>query len=120
MAFIQKYIIFILLAVVAIGVTAFGVQTYRISLKDTTIAKQEGDLKLLNLTVDTYKKNAADNAIAVKEIQKIRTTMSKLDGRIANASPGKCMSKDDEKLFSDIFGVYNDGVREAVGPSPSK
>ena len=120
MNFIKTYLIYILVAAIAILGVAVGVQSYRVTSKQVTIEKQAGDLKLLNGTVDAYVKGAKDNATAVQEIQKIKTTMSKLDSRIANASPGKCMSKEDEKLFTDIFSSYNDGVREAVGSDSGK
>jgi Tfp pilus assembly protein PilO len=112
-AWIQKYVMIILLAVIAVLLLSLGA-FYVMHLKSqNTIDKQDAKLELLQKTVKAYEEGVKNSAEAVKGMKEIKIKLSKLDGKINLMSPGKCMNDYDEQTFIDIFGAYNDGLLEA-------
>lgn len=118
-AWIQKYVMIILLAIIGVLLLSLGV-SYVINLKSqNTIDKQTATLSILQKTVTAYEETVKDNTAAVAEMKEIKIKLSKLDGKINSMSPGKCMNDYDEQTFIDIFSAYNDGLLETAA-NPDK
>lgn len=111
---IQKYLVYILLGIVALMVVIAGVQYMRVLSMKSDIEKQKGEIKLLDesvkskdVTIEAYKKNND----AIKKTQQVQAriadSMAELELRISNMKPTKCLEVEDEKVFTDITDAYN-------------
>lgn len=114
MAFIQKYIIYILAALVAAMAVTSGIMYMRVLSKQATLEKQEGQIVLLDkslkskdATIEEYKKNGEAIAKTQEAQERIAGSMRELESRIAAMKPTKCLEAEDEKIFTDITDAYN-------------
>jgi endo-1,4-beta-mannosidase len=114
MAFIQKYIIYILAGIVAVMAITSGIMYMRVLSNQATIKEQKGTIILLDkslkskeATISEYKKNNEAIAKTQKAQEKIAVSMKELETRIANMQPTKCLEVEDEKVFTDITNAYN-------------
>ncbi len=113
-SWIQKYLIYILLAVIAGMLVTSGIMYMRVLSKQATLEKQAGQIILLDkslkskeATIEEYKKNGEAITKTQKAQEKIAVSMKSLESRIANMKPTKCLEVEDEKVFTDITDVYN-------------
>lgn len=128
-AFIQKYLIYVLLGVIVVLLIIAGFQTLRVSWKQATIEKQIGTINLQDESIKSkdkvikaHEQNDADNLKMLKNQQEIKMQMSKIDNKIANQNnQTKCMEDKDEEIFVDIFNEYNNvlGVQPSANSEPS-
>ena len=114
-SFIQKYIIYILLAVIAVLLVTAGIQYMRFLKADSTVKQQKITIAQQEQSLETFKQNALDQKESEKRQQEIKSLLAKFDKRIAGMSTGKCLEAEDEKVFTDIFTAFNDGLSQKRG-----
>lgn len=110
----QKYLIYILLGVIAAMLVSSTVLYIRGLSKQATINSQKGQIELLDksvkskdATIAEYKKNSEAITKTQKAQEKIAVSMRELESRIASMKPTKCLEVEDEKAFTDITDAYN-------------
>lgn len=125
-SYVEKYFIYILLAVIAALVIFTGVQSMRVLSKQATIKEQAGKIDLMDASIkskDREIKAYQDNAAQAKKTQQaqenISASMSGLDSRILQMKQGKCLEEKDEKIFTDIFSAFsNGGMQQQANHQP--
>jgi cell division protein FtsB len=123
MAFIEKYIIYILLAIIAALAVVGGVQYARGLKKEITITSQKANIEALNKDkadlqgqVADYRKGIASAKKAQIAQQKVADQMADLLSKYENMKNSAIIGVEDEKLISDLVYYFNsNGMRRADG-----
>ena len=114
MAFIEKYLIYILLAVIVIVSVLGGIQYVRVLKAKDTITKQAGqitDLKKTNADlqgqISDYKANIAAIQKAQAEQQAVAYVTASLQAKVQKIT-SKCeVNEDDEKTIDSVTNDFN-------------
>ena len=116
MAFIQKYLIYILLAVIAFLSVAGGIQYARVLSQKTTIAKNEATINAFQKTQDDlmaqvaeYQKNIASMKKAEAEQQKVTNDMAELLNEAQGIKSTCEVDENDTKIIHDFVTYFNAG-----------
>lgn len=117
MAFIQKYIIYILLAVI-VGLSIFGgIQYVRVLHKQNTIISQKADIETLNVTVKDLTSQVSDYKVQVIKQKNVAIQQQKVENETAelrkqiNKIKSQCvLGVEDEKIIDDVTTYFNSGM----------
>jgi len=117
-AWIQKYIIYILIVLIALLLIAAGIQTLRVSWKQSTIEKQEGEIALKDIDIKAkakvisfHEKQINDNIQMQKNQQNIIIQMAKKTAEVEVINnQTKCMGVEDEKYLFNLYGIFNNTI----------
>jgi cell division protein FtsB len=124
MAFIQKYIIYILLAVI-VGLSIFGGTQYvRVLHKQNTIVSQKADIETLNVTVkdlngqvSEYKAQVVKQKEVAVQQQAVENETARLREQINKIKSQCVLGVEDEKIIDDVTTYFNNGVQSRSGDS---
>jgi hypothetical protein len=125
MAFIEKYLIYILLAIIVALSILGGIQYVRVLHAKTTLAKQADQIVSLKKEAEDIQGQLADAVANVKAIktasqveQQISDNTADLRKKINLTQTNKCIGADDEKIFDSYIDYFNNGVRGATASDP--
>jgi len=110
-SFIQRYLIYVLLAVIIVLLVSTGIQYVRFLKANNTAKELSQKVRVLEESVSLYKEAFYNAKATEKRQQEIKNMLVKFDKRISNLSQGKCLNEEDEKYFTDLYGAFNDGLQ---------
>jgi cell division protein FtsB len=126
MAFIEKYLIYILLAIIAALAILGGIQYVRVLHDKTTIAKQAASILDLQKTNTDLNGQVADYKANIVAMQKTQAAQQKIANNTATLSAqaqtitANCiLGVDDEKKIDNISAYFNaGGVLDSIAGNP--
>jgi cell division protein FtsB len=117
-AFFQKYLIYILLALLAVAVVFGGIQYVRVLKKDTTIKEQKATIASQVVTIADLNGQVADYKAQVEKVKKIQKKKQAISDNTAGYQAQiaelktKCLlegSGHDKKILDGFVSNFNAG-----------